>query len=290
MHGRAGWWIGWVGAALAAVGCQGPAPTANYGNQGPRGADADRSRQVTTSTYEQRTVGELVAERPARARVFERFGIDYCCGGGLALEEAAAQQKADLKAVAASLRALDAQPRTAAERNWLEAPLAELIGNILDTHHAYLRRELPRLTGLAEKVEGVHAERHPELRRVRELHAEVREELEGHMLKEERILFPIIRAMEATGSTEAAFCGSVQHPIRVMEMEHTSAGEALDEFRKLTNEYEPPADACGSYRALLAGLAELEADLHAHIHKENNVLFPRAIALEQQCAAREQAG
>jgi regulator of cell morphogenesis and NO signaling len=240
--------------------------------------------------YQNCTVGELVTERPSRARVFERFGIDYCCGGGQNVADAATQQQVDPAALYAALRAADAQPPTPEDRNWATAPLPELIDHIVATHHAYLRRELPRLMTLADKVESVHGARHAELGRVRETFEGVSNELQSHMLKEERILFPLIRQMADSGAFAAGHCGSVRNPIRVMEMEHESAGGAAEELRQLTADYTPPEDACNSYRALLAGLAAFEADLHQHVHKENNILFPRAIAFEEQCMAADRAG
>jgi regulator of cell morphogenesis and NO signaling len=144
-------------------------------------------------------------------------------------------------------------------------------------HHVYLKR-ITELAQLAPKRAGAWRS-HPELAEVQEVFTELRAELEGHMMKEERILFPLIQGMESGAACEG-FCGSVQNPIRVMEYEHDSAASALQRLRHLTGYYTPPADACNTYRALLSGLAELEADLHQHIHKENNILFPRAIELE----------
>ena len=235
---------------------------------------------VTTST----TVGQLVAERPGRARVFERFGIDYCCGGKKALGDVCAAQGLDTQRVAAALREADQQPAATDETDWTETSLDDLITNILNKHHAYLRRELPRLSEITAKVHSVHGQRHPELAEVRQTYDELRAELEAHMMKEEQILFPLIQAMETFQPLEAAHCGSVQNPIRVMEHEHDSAGAALARMRKLTNDFTPPEDGCNTYRAMLDGLAELEADLHQHIHKENNILFPHATKLEATLA------
>ncbi|HPM22813.1 MAG TPA: iron-sulfur cluster repair di-iron protein [Phycisphaerae bacterium] len=225
-------------------------------------------------------VGQLVAERPARARVFERFGIDYCCGGQTPLRDACAAGGIDPRAVAAALGAADADATATNDADWTTAPLADLIANIVDTHHAYLRRELPRLTQLVAKVYQVHGTRHTELTDVQEVFGDLQAELEAHMMKEERILFPMIETIASSGAHSAAHCGSVQNPIRVMEHEHDSAGAALARLRELTAGYAPPVDACNTYRALLSGLAEFEADLHTHIHKENNILFPRAVELE----------
>lgn len=226
------------------------------------------------------TVGQLVAERPGRARVFERFGIDYCCGGKVPLQEACAASGTDAQEVVRALNQADASSAPADGTDSAHASLAELITNILETHHAHLRRELPRLTQMAGKVLEVHGTRHPELSEVQAVYNDLRAELQMHMMKEEQVLFPMIRAMEADGVVAAAHCGSVQNPIRVMEHEHDSAGAALLRLRTLTGGYTPPADACNTYRAFLSGLAELEQDLHQHIHKENNILFPRAAELE----------
>ena len=159
--------------------------------------------------------------------------------------------------------------------------MTELADHIEATHHAYLRREFPRLSELSAKVASVHSENHPELVDVAEAFAALKNELSNHMVKEEQVLFPVIRQMEA-GSQAGFHCGSVEAPIGVMEQEHIMAGQALINLRTLTNQYQAPADGCTSYQALYAALSELEQDLHQHIHKENSILFPRAIAMEQK--------
>lgn len=224
----------------------------------------------------QAAVGQLVRERPARARVFERFGIDYCCGGRRPLDQACRERQLDLGLVLDALNELDPHAHGADAADWSTAPMGELADHIEATHHAYLRRELPRLAGLLEKVVAAHGDRHPELWDVRMVFAGLKAELENHMLKEERILFPMVRQLERAATLPRFHCGSVGNPIVVMEHEHDAAGAALASLRSLTDGYTPPAGACNTYRALLDGLAELEADLHLHIHKENNILFPRA--------------
>jgi regulator of cell morphogenesis and NO signaling len=231
------------------------------------------------------TIGQLVTERPHRARVFERFGIDYCCGGKRPLGEVCAEQKVNVETLLGALREADAAPVRQDDRDWSQATLAELIEHIMSTHHACLNAELPRLAGLLDKVFQVHSERHAELRECRDVFQALKEELDAHMQKEEMVLFPLIAQMEGSQLAVRSHCGSVKNPIHVMEMEHDSAGAALARMRSLTRDYEPPTDACNSYRALLGGLAGLEADLHRHVHKENNVLFPRAIKLEAQLSA-----
>lgn len=217
-----------------------------------------------------RTVGELVTERPARSRVFEQFRIDYCCGGRRPLEEVCGAVGVDTERVLEALRNADAEPAGEADRNWAAADSAELVDHILSVHHAFLRRELPRLGELIDKVVKAHGKRHAHLADLRATFLALREELQMHMAKEENVLFPAI-VNRSAGPT----CGSFDGPIRVMEHEHASAGRALEALRRLTRDYTPPADACNTHRAMLDGLAELEHDLHQHIHEENNVLFPR---------------
>jgi regulator of cell morphogenesis and NO signaling len=158
--------------------------------------------------------------------------------------------------------------------------LIELAEHIEETHHAYLREELPRLDFMTEKVSRVHGDKEPRLLRVREAFVALKAELEPHMMKEERVLFPIIRELEASASRPEFHCGSVANPIRQMEHEHDQAGDALAIIREATDDFVPPEWACNTYRAMLDSLEKLEADMHQHVHKENNVLFPKAIEME----------
>ena len=229
------------------------------------------------------TVAEIATRHPESVRVFQRLGIDFCCGGGLSLSEACAKKGL---AVTATLEALDSE----AQRGLREAPppvegrLADLVTYLLDTHHVFTRQELERLAPLADKVARVHGERHSELVEVRALFVALSDDLVSHLAKEEQILFPYIKARELAqleGGPEPSRCfGDVDGPVAVMRMEHETAGDILRRLRTVTGGYAPPPDACGSYRALYHGLEALEADLHTHIHLENNVLFPRALALE----------
>jgi regulator of cell morphogenesis and NO signaling len=227
------------------------------------------------------SLGQLVVEHPGLARVFERLGFDYCCSGRTTLGQACAQKGLEVSDVAREL-ASDRSQRAKEDRaqESMVAPLSNLADQIVAIHHAYLRCELPRLATLLLKVSEAHAGHHPELRELLHVFAGLKEELECHMLKEEMVLFPIIKQLEAETGNSGRHCGSVNHPIHVMEDEHASAGAALQRIRALTDGYTPPSDACASYRVLLEGLAELEADLHRHIHKENNILFPQASELE----------
>ncbi len=218
-----------------------------------------------------RTVGELVVERPGRSRVFERFGVDYCCGGKRTLEAACARAAVDPDALQEALRDDDAASTGRDERDWSRASSTELVDHIVAGHHAWLREALPRLTDLLARVVKAHAAKDPRLAEAQRTFAALRAELESHMAKEENILFPAIVALDRGRPSLPSFDG----PIAVMEHEHDDAGRALERLRALTDGYEPPADACNTHRALLDALAELERDLHLHIHKENNILFPR---------------
>ena len=229
----------------------------------------------------QTTVGQMVVERPQRSRVFDRLHIDYCCGGKRTLEQACARRGLDLKEVLAKLEAFDAEAEAQPDAvRPADLTMTELADDIERTHHSYLREELPRLGGLVKKVSAVHGQAHPWLTGLPSVYAALVAELEPHMLKEEQILFPMIRELDQATTAPSFHCGSVGTPIRVMEMEHQNAGDALDRIREMTTDYEIPEDACNSFRAMLSGLEHLAADLHLHIHKENEILFPKASEME----------
>lgn len=233
----------------------------------------------------EKTVGQMVAENPEAARIFEQAGIDYCCGGQRGLEEACSKAKMSFAEVAALLEQAAAN-RSGADRDWLRAGQAELVEHIVSKHHGYVRQELPRLTALLAKVQGVHGKNHPELAQIARTFADISSEMTMHMMKEENILFPYIvemeKAAQGKGPQPMAMFGTVQNPVRMMMTEHDSAGANLKAIRELSGDYTPPADGCTSYRVLYVALAAFEADLHTHIHLENNILFPRAIEMEQR--------
>lgn len=220
-----------------------------------------------------RAVGELVAERPGCSRIFQNFGIDFCCQGGMTLTEACRKRGVPLDTVVEQLEAEAAGP-VSIVMNPAKLLPGELVDYIVETHHAFLRRELPRLHAMARRVASVHGGHTPALIQVYEDFNALYLELDGHMIKEEQILFPAIRVMAAGGAAIP-----LDGPIACMLREHEDAGADLDRLRKLTRDYDPPDDACNTYRALFAGLADLEEDLHRHIHLENQVLFPAAEAL-----------
>lgn len=225
------------------------------------------------------TVGELVAERPGRSRVFEQLGIDYCCGGKKPLAEVCGAKGLDPQTVVKMLLAIEqaGEPR---EPDCQAMSLTELADHIEATHHAYLREELPRLSRLVGRIAEVHGQRRPELVELSAVFGDFVAEIESHMLKEEDVLFPMIRQIDGASSPPSFHCGSLANPIRVMELEHDGAGNALARMRELTNGFVPPEDACNTYRAAFDALAGLEANMHQHVHKENNILFPRALEVE----------
>jgi regulator of cell morphogenesis and NO signaling len=228
-------------------------------------------------------VGEIAAASMAAIRVFENFGIDYCCGGEQSITEACQLGGVDPEALLQAVRdtMLSAAPET---RDWKAEPLSALIGHIVSVHHGYLKLELPRIQERLEVVYATHRERDgATLAPLPEIFFPMKDELELHMHKEERMLFPAIEESEraAKGGCLPPFpFGSLANPIRVMLAEHESAGASLDQIRAITKNYELPSHACETYRALFKGFESLERDLHMHIHLENNILFPRALALQ----------
>ncbi len=232
-----------------------------------------------------RTVGEIARQYPASVPVFEAFGIDYCCGGNRSLEDACAKGSVSLNLVLSDLSSTLVARPTEDERHWTTAPLAELADHIVEQHHAYAKRELPRLSALAEKVHKRHAHMHPELHQIRELVEAMTSEMCTHMMKEEQVLFPRLKIVEQAAQNRVtpppAFFGSLINPIRHMMSEHDDTGEVLKSIRAATRDYKLPEDACMSYKALYDCLSAFETDLHHHIHLENNILFPRALEFER---------
>ncbi len=220
-------------------------------------------------------IGRIAADNPASVAVFERHGLDYCCGGKQSLAEACDRQGIVAEAVLAEILEIvntsSVEPEDAID--WTKQPLPDLVDHLLRTHHAYLHENLERLDVLADKVARVHGENHPELVSVRNVYGKFFAELSQHMRKEEMILFPGILRIEGE---DASF--PIWQPIAVMESEHDQAGQDLAKLRELTGGYQVPEDACTSYRMLMDGLARMESDTITHIHKENNILFPRAMS------------
>ncbi|HOT34554.1 MAG TPA: iron-sulfur cluster repair di-iron protein [Microthrixaceae bacterium] len=226
-------------------------------------------------------LAEIVDLVPGAPRVLESFDLDYCCGGQRPLGDACDLAGIDVAEVIEALAGLDDGPAP----DWVPMSPALLVDHLEATHHAYLHAELPRIEALADKVVGVHGARHPELVEVARLCTSLREDLEPHMAKEERVLFPMVRELASAVSPPSFHCGSVANPISMMMREHEQTGSILEALRSQTDGYHAPDDACASYRALYEALDALEADTHLHIHKENNVLFPAVLELEKHWEA-----
>lgn len=229
------------------------------------------------------TLAEAVNARPELARELERRGLDYCRGGSRTLGEACALAGLDAEATVAELAAV---PHVSGSAAWTTMAADVLVDHLEATHHRYLRDELPRIAALVDKIVTVHGARHPELAGIASCYARVRADLEPHLLKEERVLFPMIRELTASAVVPSFHCGTLRNPISVMLAEHDAVGGLLAELRRLTDGFTPPPDGCASYAACFAALAELEADTHLHIHKENNVLFPLVVRLETERTPR----
>jgi regulator of cell morphogenesis and NO signaling len=231
----------------------------------------------------EKTLAEIVTDNIRSAIVFEEYGLDFCCNGKRSLSEACHEKNVDIKDIINSLAGLD--PNKNSENvNYWEPDF--LVDYIVNNHHQYVRRMIPIISLHADKVTSVHGENHPETKQIADLFLAVRQELESHMMKEERILFPYIKQLyEAKKNnmqiTHPPF-GTIQNPIRMMEAEHQSAGDAMHKIRELSNNFTTPTDACNTYKALYSELKEFEEDLHTHIHLENNILFPKSIELEKE--------
>jgi regulator of cell morphogenesis and NO signaling len=236
-------------------------------------------------TITEKTVREIALENPSSIRVFESFGIDYCCGGKKRLGDACSSANVDIDQVVELLASGRLDPQTPEAKEWREKPLHELIGHIVAKHHRYVREESLRIQGLLTKVAARHGQTHPEIARIGELFAATVQELSTHMLKEEQVLFPHIDRMEqalrADLPVPVAFFGTVRRPIANMVADHDDAGAMLAQIRDLSSGYNAPAGACPTFVALYSGLEAFERDLHYHVHLENNILFPRAIEMEQ---------
>ncbi|MCB0429089.1 MAG: iron-sulfur cluster repair di-iron protein [Flavobacteriales bacterium] len=230
-------------------------------------------------------VGAVVTTDYRTASVFRKHGIDFCCGGGKTIEKACQSKDANMSLLLDELNALSGETDTN-ESRYTEWPLTQLVDYIVDHHHVYTKRTLLELDQYLSKVEKVHGEHNPELKKIYHLFSLMAEELTVHMYKEESILFPYIQTLDEYWSKgqpapKPGF-GTIQYPIQMMEQEHEQAGDCMSEIRSLTNDYSPPSHACNTYRVSFKLLEEFEKDLHMHVHLENNILFPRAIQLEKE--------
>jgi regulator of cell morphogenesis and NO signaling len=232
-----------------------------------------------------KTVREVAVGIPGATRVLERFGIDYCCGGEATLEEACGRAGISIAELRRSLaEAEEISAKAPASTDWSTQPMSRLTSHIIETHHVFTRTEIDRLEHLLDKVCGVHGENHPELHRINDLVSALKNDLLAHMMKEERVLFPYIDQLDAAAGEgkerPVPFFGTVANPINMMMSEHETAGDILKRIRAASGNFAVPPDGCMSYRTLYTALEAMERDLHEHIHLENNILFPAALALE----------
>lgn len=228
-------------------------------------------------------VKEVAVSNSNARKILEQAGVDYCCGGDKSLRDACMQSDVPFDEIMRRLRATD-EPLSAKDVEWTIAPLDELTRHIVNRHHVYVREAIRRIEPLVEKVKAKHGQRHPEIAEIEALFSQTAEEMIAHMQKEEQILFRYINALSLSvaekRTIEPPFFRTVRNPIRTMMTEHDSAGELTRQIRRESSEYAAPADSCASFQALYRELGEFEADLHEHVHLENNILFPRAIELE----------
>jgi regulator of cell morphogenesis and NO signaling len=241
-------------------------------------------KDAIVSSLVEKTLAEIVTDNIRSAIIFEEAGLDFCCKGKRSLKDACAEKNVDVQKVVNELSDLSNNGNGKENPNDWHPDF--LVDYIVNNHHQYVRRMIPVISLHSDKVVSVHGKNHPETIRIADLFLAVREELEGHMMKEERVLFPQIKQMVLNQKEKSQFFsppfGTIQNPIRMMELEHISAGDALSKIRELSNNYAHPEDACNTFKALYSELKEFEEDLHKHIHLENNILFPKSIELESE--------
>lgn len=232
------------------------------------------------------SIGEMVAEDYRKAEVFRKFGIDFCCGGKDPLDETCSRKGIDVNEVKQALKELDDNTFQGDTPDYNDWELDFMVDYIVNTHHRYVTRALPQLDEMSTKVARVHGANHPEVVKIASLYNAIAEELRMHMHKEENILFPYIKQMAAANrnneSIQPSPFGTIENPIKMMEMEHESAGGNMQSINELSNGFNPPEGACNTYQVLYAKLQEFENDLHRHIHLENHILFPKSIVLESE--------
>jgi regulator of cell morphogenesis and NO signaling len=229
-------------------------------------------------------IGEIVSEDFRTAAIFKKYRIDFCCKGGRTIEDACNSKKLDIEQIYGEIENLKKKDNNAIDfKNW---PLDLLADYVEKTHHRYVEEKIPVIQAFLDKLCKVHGNNHPELFEIKQLFDTSAQDLGSHLKKEELILFPFIKNMvkaqiDKNSILESSF-GTVENPVNMMKHEHTVEGDRLRKIAELTDEYNPPADACNTYRITFAMLQDFENDLHKHIHLENNILFPKAIKLEKE--------
>jgi regulator of cell morphogenesis and NO signaling len=228
------------------------------------------------------SLAQIVNSNHRAASVFEKYHLDFCCKGKRSLEQACSEQQLAISEVTADLKNIFTKDNHISI-DFEKMDLIQLADYIVQTHHAYVKNEMPQIYAYLHKVSSKHGERHPELYKIFQTFSALKEEMEGHMKKEELILFPRMKELQKLANNENANLQLnityLQSPITVMEQEHDHAGSLLNDIRILSNDYAPPQDACTTYRLSFAALKAFELDLHQHVHLENNILFPKAISM-----------
>jgi len=235
-------------------------------------------------TYSNMTIGEIVKENYQTAEIFKKYNIDFCCGGKATIDEVCSVNNISMDELTSALNKAESNSGSDTGKNFKDWEPDFLANYIINVHHKYVNENLPLLSEFTNKIANVHGERHPELLQIAELFKEISSELQQHMMKEENILFSYIISLYSAFKNKSQISpspfGTVRNPIRMMEMEHENAGSLLKQIRELSGNYKLPEDACNTYTVTYKKLDEFENDLHQHIHLENNILFPRAIELE----------
>jgi len=236
----------------------------------------------------QNTLAEIVKSDFRSARIFENYNLDFCCKGNRLLDDACREKKLNADLILSEVTSVCKETGSVNESHVWKTD--ELANHILNTHHVYVKKMLPVIFAHSQKVSEVHGKNHPEVKEIARIFETVHDELSSHLMKEEKMLFPVIlhlAELENTGSSmEVSPFGSIQNPINVMEREHVEAGDGFYRIRELSGNYNPPEDACTTYKVLYQELNEFENDLHTHIHLENNILFPMAVELEKKLMSK----
>ena len=256
--------------------------TWEYLESGPEHWQVEIAKPAAEKVEE--TIGEIAAKDIRKAEVFKKMGIDFCCGGKQTLKEAIAAAGLTEEAVAEALEHADAISGGQVTHDFDSWDLGFLADYVYNVHHKYIRESGPIIEQLAEKVASRHGAAHPELFELATGLKALLDDLYNHVQKEERVLFPVIKELAAKEGKQGRI--GIQGAVQAMEAEHGATGDELKVLRKLTNGYELPADACNSYTYLFQKIQEFENDLFQHIHLENNILFPKAIKLEQERLAQ----
>ena len=229
------------------------------------------------------SLAQIVNTNHQAASIFEKYHLDFCCKGKRSLEQACSEQQLTVSQITEELENIFSNKSARTVIDFDKMNLAQLCDYIVQTHHAYVKKEMPQIYAYLQKVSSKHGERHPELCEIFRFFSAVKEDMEDHMRKEELVLFPRIKELQRLADDENAHLqltiGYLQSPIIVMEQEHDHAGRVLNDIRIFSNDYTPPQDACTTYRLSFAALKAFELDLHQHVHLENNILFPKAIQI-----------